>query len=227
MTHPRHVLTLVAAVTAMAASPAAIAVTSSDPASAEDRGAPADEDAGPDDDAGIVIVTAIPSTFVELSGGANGSLAATGEARTTWRYGRSRGAPVDETTNRLRVSATGRSLDGLSMGFSVALLVPALRAGTYTAAGQPGVAAVWARRDRATTPDIEWDASARDAGPASFVVNVTSIAEASHSSERRGSVTVDVTDFRVHGTLDATLPCTHSVPSLRQSCHPETLHGTF
>ena len=86
------------------------------------------------------------------------------------------------------------------MGFSVALLVPALRAGTYTAADQPSVAAAWARRDRATTPDIEWDASARDAGPASFVVNVTSIAETSHSSERRGSITVDVTDFRVHGT---------------------------
>ncbi len=221
----RHVLTFVAAVAAMAASPAAIAVTSSDPASAEDHDSLADEDGGARDDAALV--ASIPTFFVELGGGASGSLPATGDARTTWRYGRSRGAPVDETTSRLRVSATGRTLDGLSMGFSVALLVPALRAGVFTAAGQPSVAAAWARRDRATVPDIEWDVSARDAGPASFVVNVTSIAETSHSSERRGNITVDMTDFRVHGTIDATLPCTRSAPSLRQSCRPETLHGAF
>jgi hypothetical protein len=226
MTPARHVLPLIAAIMAVAAaSPMAAAVTSSDPAPAEDPAAPTDEDAGAGDDAALV--TPIPRAFVDLSGGANGSLPTAGDARTTWRYGRSRSGPVDETTNRVRISGNGRSLDGLSMGFSVALLVPALRAGTYTASGQPSVAAVWARRDRTTTPDIEWDANARDAGPESFVVIVASIAETSHVSERRGNVTVDVTDYRVHGTIEATLPCARSIPSLRQSCRTETIHGSF
>jgi hypothetical protein len=223
MTPSRHVLPLVTVVAALAAGVGVIA--RADPAPAEDRPAPADDDAGAGDDAGLVAT--LPTAFVALGGAASGSLPALGDARTTWRYGRSRGAPVDETTHRLRVSAVGRTLDGLIMGFSVALLVPELRPGKFTGAGQPSVAAAWARRERATTPDIEWDATGRDAGPANFVVEVTSVVEISHSSERRGNVTVDTTDFRVHGTIDATLPCTRSVPDLRQSCRPETLHGAF
>ena len=58
-------------------------------------------------------------------------------------------------------------------------------------------------------------------------MTVTSLVETSHSSERRGGVTVDVTDYDVHGAIDATLPCTRSVASLRQSCRAETIHGTF
>ena len=69
--------------------------------------------------------------------------------------------------------------------------------------------------------------SARDGGPAGFVLTVTSIAETSHSSERRGGVTIRHDRLRVHGAIDATLPCTRSVASLRQSCRAETIHGTF
>ncbi len=232
----RHVLPLFAAVVVIAAASRAAVAVASDPVAADGTSAADgtnDGDAGADDAAIAVALPAAPAAFVEASGAASGSLPVSGEARTTWRYGRARGVAVDEATNRLRVSGAGRTLDGafhgLSIGFSVALLVPSLRAGTYVAgAALPGVAAAWARQDRAAvTADIEWDSSARDAGPASVVVTVTSVAELSHSSERRGGVTVDVTDFRIHGSLQATLPCTRSVAALRQSCRPETIRGAF
>ncbi len=209
----------------------ALAVTPSDPVPTEDRVAATDADGEPGQDAGEdapIVVVPMPSTFVEVSGAMSGSLASSGEARTTWRYGRTRGVAVDETTHRIRVAGSGRTSAGLRAGFSVAVLVPTLRAGTYDSSGLVAVAAAWARQDRtAPAPEIEWDASARDAGPAGFVVTVTSIGETFHTSERRGGVTVDVTDYRVRGTIDATLPCARSVASLRQSCRPETLHGTF
>jgi hypothetical protein len=234
MVPSRHVSGLVWLVVATAiavSTRVAFAVTPSDPIPTEDRAASTDGDGEPGQDAGEdapILVAPMPSTFVEVSGAMSGSLASSGEARTTWRYGRTRGVAVDETTHRIRVAGSGRTSEGLRAGFSVALLVPALRAGTYASGGLVGVAAAWARQDRtAQIPEIEWDATARDAGAARFVVTLTSIAETSHSSERRGSVTVDETDFRIHGTVDATLPCARSVASLRQSCRPETIHGTF
>ncbi len=209
----------------------AFAVTPSDPVPTEDRAAATDNDGESGQDAGDdapIVAAPMPSTFVEVSGAMSGSLASSGEARSTWKYGRARGAAVDETIHRIRVAGSGRTPEGLRVGFSVAVLAPTLRAGTYDSSGLVGVAAAWARQDRtAPAPEIEWDVSARDAGPAGFVVTVTSIAETSHASERRGGVTVDVTDFRLHGAIDATLPCVRSVASLRQSCRTETLHGTF
>jgi hypothetical protein len=112
----------------------------------------------------------------------------------------------------------------------VAILTAALRPATYAAGAVTGVAGAWARRSRegnpATTPDVEWDTSAPDAGPASFTVTVTSLAETSHSSERRGGVTIDVTDYRVHGSIEATVPCARSVAALRPSCRPVAIRGT-
>jgi hypothetical protein len=236
MTPSRHGLLFFAAIVAIAAGTRVAVAVTPDPVSADDHDAPLDvSDAGnaPGEDA----ADPAPATgaFVEISGAASGSLPSIGAAQTTWRYGRAREQPVDEASCRLRVSGAGRTLDGafhgLSVGFSVALLVPALRVGVYAAGAVPGVAAAWARQDRASaTPDIEWDVkdgSARDGGPAGFVVTVTSIVETSHSSERRGGVTVDVTGYDIHGAIDATLPCTRSVASLRQSCRTETIHGTF
>jgi hypothetical protein len=189
-------------------------------------------DAGDGDDAGVDASLApalapIAAPSVALTGGANGSLAAVGEAWTTWRYGRSKASVgVDETTTRLRVSGSGRTFDGLIVGFSVGLLAPALRTGSYGSATR--LAAVWARHDRSDlTPDIEWDTTVADGGPSTISLTVTSFGEASHTSERRGGVTVDVTRFRIHGTLDATLPCTRSAATLRQSCRTESIRGTF
>jgi hypothetical protein len=170
-----------------------------------------------------------------LTGGTNGSLVAVGEAWTTWRYGRSKGRSngqsnagvgIDETTTRLRVSGSGRTFDGLIVGFSVGLLAPALRTGSYGSATR--LAAVWARHDRSDlAPDIEWDTTVADGGASTISLSVTSFGEASHTSERRGGVTIDVTRFRIHGTLDATLPCTRSAATLRQSCRTESIRGTF
>jgi hypothetical protein len=234
MVPSRHVPSLVCLVGAAAVAAStrvALAVTASDPVPTEDRAASTDGDPDAGEDTGAdtaVVVAPMPATFVEASGAMTGSLQSTGEGRSTWRYGRSREVPVDETTHRIRVVGSGRTSAGLRVGFSVAVLVPTLRPGTYASSGLVGVAAAWARQDRtALTPEIEWDASGRDAGPAGFVVTVISIAETSHASERRGGVTVDVTDFRLHGAIDATLPCVRSVASLRQSCRTETLHGTF
>jgi hypothetical protein len=229
--HVSRLVWLVAAGAIAVSTRVALAVTPSDPVPTEDQAAATDGESEPGQDAGDdapIVVAPMPSTFVEVSGAMSGSLASSGEARTTWKYGRSRGVAVDETIHRIRVAGSGRTPAGLRVGFSVALLVPALSAGTYDSSGLVGVAAAWARQDRtAPAPEIEWDASVRDAGPAGFVVTVTSIGETFHSSERRGGVTVDVTDFRVHGSIEATLPCSRSVASLRQSCRTETLHGTF
>jgi hypothetical protein len=190
-------------------------------------------DADDGDDAGVNAPALAPAAApsVTLTGGANGSLVAVGEAWTTWRYGRTKGRSnasigIDETTTRLRVSGSGRTFDGLIVGFSVGLLAPALRTGSYGSATR--LAAVWARHDRSDlTPDIEWDATVADGGPSTISLTVTSFGEASHTSERRGGVTVDVTRFRIHGTLDATLPCTRSAATLRQSCRTESIRGTF
>jgi hypothetical protein len=197
-----------------------------------DTPSPADEaslsgsfDAGENDDAAVPAPVAVPS--VELAGGANGAVAPIGEAWTTWRYGRSRGhQPVDETTTRLRVSGSGRSFDGLIVGFSVGVLAPALHVGAY--ASKASVAAAWARRDRIDVgSEIEWDTGFADAGPPAMSLSIASTRELSHTSERRGGVTVDVTYFRVHGALDVTLPCTRSAATFRRSCRPETIRGTF
>jgi hypothetical protein len=236
MTPSRHGLLFFAAAVAIAAGTRAAVALPPDPVATEDQDRPVDDgDAGsaPGEDAANVAPS--PAAVVEISGAASGSLPSIGRAQATWRYGRSRGLPVDEASCRLRVSGAGRTPDGafrgLSVGFSVALLVPAVRVGTYLSGTVPGLASAWARQDRASaTPDIEWEAkdgSARDGGSAGFVVTVTSVAETSHSSERRGSVTFDVTDYEVHGAVDATLPCARSVAALRQSCHTETIHGTF
>jgi hypothetical protein len=194
-------------------------------------------EAGDSDDAGVdasALAPALapaPAPSVALTGGTNGSLVAVGEAWTTWRYGRSKGPSrasigIDETTTRLRVSGSGRTFDGLIVGFSVGLLAPALRTGSYGSATR--LAAVWARHDRSDlTPDIEWDTTVADGGPSTISLTVTSFGEVSHTSERRGGVTIDVTRFRIHGTLDATLPCTRSAATLRQSCRTESMHGTF
>jgi hypothetical protein len=232
MKHTRHrrpVFAALVAIGAIATGGQALAVAAADPSSAPD-----DSDVAPigPDDAGseIDVVAAAPGPSVSLSGGANGEIAAVGEGRTTWRYGRTtKGATLDEATSRVRVSGAGRTFDGLTLTFSVAVLVPALRVGTYGGSGSlASVAGAWARRDLGNAaPDIEWDATARDGGPGSFTLTVTSLAETEHTSERRGNVTSDVTDYRAHGTLEATLPCIRSVPSLRQSCQTETIRGTF
>jgi hypothetical protein len=182
-------------------------------------------DAGEKDDAAVPAPVAVPS--VELAGGANGAIAPIGEAWTTWRYGRSGGRqPVDETTTRLRVSGSGRSFDGLIVGFSVGVLAPALHVGAY--ASKASVAAAWARRDRIDVgSEIEWDTGFADAGTPAMSLSIVSTRELSHTSERRGGVTVDVTYFRVHGALDVTLPCTRSAATFRRSCRPETIRGTF
>ncbi|HEX3772171.1 MAG TPA: hypothetical protein VHV30_14945 [Polyangiaceae bacterium] len=192
----------------------------------------------------------VPATFavplVELAGGASGSVASTGEAWTTWRYGAGAKGPVDETTTRLQVSGSGRSLDGLIVGFSVGQLVPALATGRVAAT--TSLAAAWARRDRAAVPDIEWERGTMKTLPslerhsngvqgtpvapspgraARAGLTILAIEETSHSAERRGGVIVEVTHYRLHGTLDVTLPCKRSVPSLRASCRPEAIRGTF
>lgn len=222
-------LPLVALLVAAAGSATRMALAGSpDP----DTPSPADEasvsgsfDAGENDDAAVPAPLAVPS--VELAGGANGAVAPIGEAWTTWRYGRSQGhQPVDETTTRLRVSGSGRSFDGLIVGFSVGLLAPALHVGAY--ASKASVAAAWARRDRIDVgSEIEWDTGFADAGAPAMSLSIASTRELSHTSERRGGVTVDVTYFRVHGALDVTLPCTRSAATFRRSCRPETIRGTF
>jgi hypothetical protein len=227
----RHVPRLAILASVVAAARASFAAGPPDPVPAEDRVADSedgvDASGAPGPDASVV-VAAIPATFVEIAGAMRASLPSSGEARTTWRYGRARGLPVDETGHRIRVSGVGRTLGGLRVGFSVAMLTPALRAGTYDSGNVVGTAVAWARQDRSTAaPDLEWDSSAGDAGDSSFAVTVTSIRESAHSSDRRGSVTIDVTDFVIHGSIDATLPCARSVASMRQSCRAETIHGSF
>jgi hypothetical protein len=193
-------------------------------------------------------------TSVSLSGGLACSIPSIGEASTRWRYGRTRSdASIDETTSRVSVSGSGSGCDGLKVDFSVELLVPALRLGSYSlsdAARSPSGDApplwadLWARRDRASAnPDLEWDtrlsrpsrptAPARtpDApgAPATLAMTITSVTEISHTSERLrgGTFTLDTTRFRVHGSIAGTLPCTRAVAPHRSTCAAETLVGTF
>lgn len=230
---PACALPLLAAIAVLGAGGReALAVAPSDPNAPASEDEPsvrgsADNAENGDAGAGLGAATPAPGPTVVLAGGANGSLASIGEAWTTWRYGRSKGhAPVDETTSRVRISGSGRALDGLIVGFSVGLLAPSLHVGAY--ASTTSVAAVWARHDRVEViPDVEWDTSVADAGPSSLSLTVTAIDELSHGSERHGGFTLDVTRFRVHGTLDVTLPCTRSTATFRRSCQPATIHGAF
>jgi hypothetical protein len=188
---------------------------------------PAAPDAGTESPA-----PAAPVPTVELAGGVVAALPSWSEAWTTWRYGRDgAGKAVDESSSRVRISGSGRTTDGMAVDFSVAIVAPVLRATTYGAAGiapSEVLASVWARRERGTTtPDIAWEMSTRDARAGGLKLELTFVAEASHTSERRGGVTVDVTRARVHGTLEATLPCVRSQASARAACRPEILRGTF
>jgi hypothetical protein len=223
-------LATVAAFVTLAATARAIA--QSEAAGADDAPLTADPGLAASADADDATAPPARATFavpaVDLTGGANGSLAATGEAWTVWRYGAGPKGPVDETTTRLRVSGSGRSLDGLLVGFSVAQLVPGLTAGATVASSS--LAAAWARRDRVTTPDIEWESTSPGrpvAGARPLTLTLGWVLETSHTAERRGGVIVDTTHYRLHGTLDAVLPCKRSVLSLRPSCRPESIHGTF
>src|SRR5882672_12545390 len=151
MSPSRHVLPLLTGILAIAAGSRVAGALTSDPVPAEDRGPSTDDENGEGGAEDAAIAAPMPVAFVEVSGGATGALRSAGEARTTWRYGRARGLPVDEATNRLRISGTGRALDGASrglyVGFSVAILVPALRVGTYAAGALTRVATAWARQD--------------------------------------------------------------------------------
>jgi hypothetical protein len=122
----------------------------------------------------------------------------------------------------------------MAVDFSVALVVPTLRATAYGAAGETAVApsevlaSVWARRERgATSPDIAWEMGTREARGGGLRLELTSVAEASHTSRRSGAVTVDVTRSLVHGTLEVTIGCVRSQAPLRAACRPETLRGSF
>ena len=245
MTPSRHALLFFAAVVAIAAGARGAVAVTPDPVPADDHGAfPDDVDAGSPPGEDAADLAPIPATFVEISGAASGSLPSTGGARTTWRYGRTRGLPVDEASCRLRVSGAGRTLDGafhgLRVGFSVALLVPVLRIGVYAAGAVPAVAAAWARQDRASAaPDIEWnakDGSARDGGSVGFVVTVTSIVETSHSSERRGgghgrrdrTTTFTARSTRPCPARGASRRCGRAAAPRRSTAHSEGLaagHG--
>lgn len=231
--------TLLAAIVAVGpVTRAAVAMAQPDPEPASSDGSASVSgsfDARENDDGGADPPGPAPAPVpsVELAGGATGFIAPVGEAWTTWRYGRSEGRPpVDETTTRLRVSGSGRSFDGLLVGFSIGLLAPALRVGSF--APTASVAAAWARRDRVhLNSEIEWETSVADAGrsasaaSSALALRVTSIQELSHTAERRGGVSIDVTHYRVHGTLDVTLPCTRSGAAFRRSCRPETIRGAF
>ncbi len=228
----------------------AIAVSSADETSTpnEAESPTADPNAGDDAGADAVPVVAAP-TSVSLSGGLSCSIPSIAEASTRWRFGRTRtNTSIDETTSRLRVSGSGSGCDGLKVDFSVELLLPTLKEGSYDlsptssaaarAAAPPLWANLWARADRASaTPEIEWDTRLRSPGApvrppkggASLAVTITSVTEISHTSERlrEGTVTMDTTRFRVHGSVAASLPCTRAVAWRQSSCRAETLLGSF
>jgi hypothetical protein len=118
---------------------------------------------------------------------------------------------------------------------------------------------LWARRDRSSaTPDLEWDtraggsevSSIQGAGagpsrptrappggrpPATLALIITSLTEMTHASERvrDGTVTLDTTRFRVHGSIRAALPCARAGASSGglgahlSSCRAEALVGSF
>jgi hypothetical protein len=114
---------------------------------------------------------------------------------------------------------------------------------------------LWARRDRSSaTPDVEWDTrgaggsqrwAAAGAGAAerrasrdpeevhpspTLTLLITSMTEMAHASERvpDGTVTLDTTRFRIHGSIRGVLPCTRGrPPSGPSACRAETLVGSF
>ena len=250
----RHRLAIITGVATLAAvttgGGGAIAVTSPDETSAQNEAESPTANPNAGDDAGTdaLLVVAVP-TSVALSGGLTCSIASIAEASTRWRFGRTRThASIDEATSRVRVSGSGSGCDGLKVDFAVELVVPSLREGTYNlsptasaaaqAAAPPLWASLWARADRASaTPEIEWDTRLRSPGSpaqppkgsASLAVTLTSVAEISHTSERlrEGTVTVDTTRFRVHGSVAASLPCTRAIAWRQSSCRAETLLGSF
>jgi hypothetical protein len=211
---------------------AAQATPDPDGPSREEPGAANDPD--PADDAGATPpVLQPPAPSVILSGGVTASLPSAAEAWSTWRYGRD-GANkrVDDTASHLRISGAGRTTDGLAIDFSLALVVPDLRTGIdATGPATEALASVWARRDRgATEPDLTWGLAWRgghEPRGAGLKLEVTSVVEADHTSERRGGVTTDTTRSLVHGTMELSLPCLRSVAPVRTLCRTETLRGTF
>jgi hypothetical protein len=171
-----------------------------------------------------------PPPMVSLSGGVDAVLLSKGEGKTIWRHGRSARGPIDETTYLVGVSGAGATNARLELGFSAGAFLPDLRVGTYppsrTAAS---TAAIWARTERTTaTPDIEWGAE-RDARPSPGRVTIvlTSIVESDRSVERQGAMTLETTTFRIHGTIEASLPCARSIPAYRSICRTEVVRGTF
>jgi len=171
-----------------------------------------------------------PVASVALSGPVACALASAGEAITIWRHGRTARGPVDETTVRVRVAGGGVASERLSLGFSVGMLLPGLRPGSYASSRtRSAVAAVWARTERtASQPDIEWSFDGDEArSPGGITITLTSATLATQSSERQGDVTLDTSSFVVHGALRATAPCARSVATLRGICSPVTLAGTF
>jgi hypothetical protein len=191
-------------------------------------------DPDPVDDAGPTPpVPQPPAPSVMLSGGAIASLPSAAEAWSTWRYGRD-GANkrIDDSASHLRITGAGRTTDGLAIDFSLALAVADLHTGTYAEGpATEALASVWARRDRgATEPDVTWGLAwrgGREPRGAGLKLEVTSVVEVDHTSERRGGVTIDSTRSFVHGTMELSLPCLRSVAPVRTLCRTETLRGTF
>ncbi len=170
-----------------------------------------------------------PPPTVLLSGEVNAILLSKGEGKTIWRHGRGAGGPIDETTYRVGVSAAGAASAHLELAFSAGAFLPDLRVGTYGASRTTAsTAAIWARTDRTTaTPDIEW--GTRDAPSTSqrLTIVLTSIVESDRSIERHGTLTLETTSFRIHGTIEATLPCARSSAAYRPICRTEVVRGTF
>jgi hypothetical protein len=171
-----------------------------------------------------------PPPSVALSGAVTCVLASAGEATTVWRHGRNSRGPVDESTYRVRIAGGGAASDRLALGFSVGMLLPSLRPGSYASSpAWSAVAAVWARTLRtASHPDIEWGSDSDETRrPGAVTVTLASITPTSHASERQGGVTVDTNTFAVHGTVKTVVACSRSTWELRGICSPVTLTGTF
>ena len=258
MKRTRHGLVAMAGIAVVAGGTAigrqAVAVTSPDetPATGEtdDR---TDADGGRDDadpDAPSISAGPPAPASVVLSGGLTCSIPSIAEASTRWRYGRARSdASIDEATSRVRVSGSGSGCDGLKVDFSVELLVPVLHVGSYSLGPtspspvRPPTALwanLWARRDRSSAiPDLEWDT--RAGGAAAVTLIITSLTETTHAAERaaEGTVTLDTTRFRIHGSIRAALPCARGpmvglgrgggagLGAHLSSCRAEALVGSF
>jgi hypothetical protein len=185
----------------------------------------ADQAARPTDLAAIA--PAPRATSIALSGGMGCLLRSRGEASSAWRHGRQKsGRTIDETVHRLVVAGVAVCA-GRTVEFSAAVIVPSVRTGAYSL--KPGgVVSVWARADRTVAkPDIEWDASARGAGPASLTLTVASITETTRRYEWRDGVALDVKNFEIEGAIQATVPCLQSIPVLRPNCRAEAIAGIF